>query len=195
MPQHEIASGKSLTVAWEGRGVSCPTYFRNFSEACRNKKCAEFRNCRREQRKQCAESYSRNSTPPKTNMNIRLALLLTHDANFENIVTEALKDSGAQVLVRHDVDHALEIGCSRAAQFDLAIIDRHDCHAITLLSALRACRHDLPVVIVTSGDTPHCAALAYANGATACLAKPIDATDLKLFLRQLLEPELKLAEI
>lgn len=128
-------------------------------------------------------------------MNIRLALLLTHDPQFENIVTEVLADGGAKVLVRHDVNHAMQIGCSRITQFDLVIIDRSDCHAITLLSALRACRDDLPVVVITSGDTGHCAALAYANGATACLAKPINTADLKLALRELCEPKLKLAVI
>lgn len=128
-------------------------------------------------------------------MKIRLALLLTHDPDFENVVTKALEDCAAKILVRHDVDHALEIGCSRASQFDVVIIDRSDCHAITLLSALRACRHDLPVVVITSGNTPHCAALAYANGATACLAKPITVTDLKLALHELCEPTLELATV
>lgn len=128
-------------------------------------------------------------------MNIRLALLLTHDPGFEKIVTEALKDIDARVLVRHDVDHALEIGCQRAADFDVVIIDRSDCHAITLLSALHACRHELPVVVVTSGDVCHCAALAYANGAAACLAKPINVGDLKLALHELCEPNLKLEAV
>ena len=128
-------------------------------------------------------------------MNIRLALLLTHDPDFEKVVTEALEDCSAKILVQHDVDHALEIGCSRASQFDVIIIDRSDCHAITLLSALQTCRHDLPVVVVTSGDTSHCAALAYANGASACLAKPITAGDLKLALRNLCERKLELAAV
>ena len=128
-------------------------------------------------------------------MNIRLALLLTHDAGFEKIVTDALEDTGGKVLIRHDVDHAMQVGCSRITQLDLVIIDRSDCHAITLLSALRACRHDLPVVVITSGNTPHCAALAYANGATACLAKPISVTELKLALRELCKPTLELATL
>ncbi|HLW34989.1 MAG TPA: response regulator [Chthoniobacterales bacterium] len=128
-------------------------------------------------------------------MNIRLALLLTRDSAFEKTVAETLQEFGGKILVRHDVDRALEIGCSRATQFDLAIIDRSDCHAITLLSALRECRHDLPVVVITSGDSCHCIALAYANGAAACLAKPITADELKAVLRQLCEPKLKLAEV
>ena len=128
-------------------------------------------------------------------MNIRLALLLTKDPNFENVVTKALTDIGAKALVRHDVDHALEIGCSRSTQFDIAIIDRSDCHAITLLSALKTCRHDLPVVVVTSGDSFHCAALAYANGANACINKLAVPEELKLFLNQLCERKLELAVV
>jgi DNA-binding NtrC family response regulator len=126
-------------------------------------------------------------------MNIRLALLLTHDADFEKVVTESLKESGAKILITHDVDHALEIGCQRGAELDLAVIDRSDCHAITLLSAIRACRHDLPVVVVTASDACHCAAIAYANGAAACIAKPISAADLRVVLKQLCQPKLELA--
>ena len=128
-------------------------------------------------------------------MNIRLALLLTRDPAFENIVTDALTKIGAKVLVRHDIDHALEIGCKRAADIDVVIIDRSDCHAITLLSALHACRHELPVIVITSGDPCHCAALAYANGAAACLAKPINVTDLKLALDESCKPTLQLEAI
>lgn len=128
-------------------------------------------------------------------MNIHLALLLTHDPNFEKLVTETLEATGAKVLVRHDVDHALQIGLQRGREFDLAIIDRDDCHAITLLSAIRSCGHEFPIVVVTSNDSCHCAALAYANGATACVAKPISAAELRLFLTQLCEPKLELAEM
>jgi DNA-binding response OmpR family regulator len=127
-------------------------------------------------------------------MNIHLALLLTHDPTFEKVVTDALRETGAEILVTHDVDHALEIGCQLGAELDLAIIDRSDCHAITLLSAMRTFSRDLPIVVITSGDACHCAALAYANGATVCLAKPINNGDLKVALRELLEPKLKLAE-
>jgi len=128
-------------------------------------------------------------------MNVRLALLLTHDPIFENVVTKALKDSDAEILITHDVDHALEMGCQRGGELDLAIIDRSDCHAITLLSAVKACRRDLPVVVVTSSGSCHCEALAYANGAAACIAKPISVDDLTVVLRQLCEPKLKLAAV
>ena len=128
-------------------------------------------------------------------MKIRLALLLTHDPAFEKVVAAAFTEMGGKVLVRHDIDHTLEIGCKRSADFDVVIIDRSDCHAITLLSALHACRHELPVVVITSGDAWHCAALAYANGAAACLAKPTNVSDLKLALNELCEPKLELEAI
>jgi DNA-binding NtrC family response regulator len=128
-------------------------------------------------------------------MKIQLALLLTHDPGSENVITQALAEIGAKVLVRHDVDHALEIGCNRANQFDVAIIDRSDCHAITLLSALKTCRHDLPVIVIASNDAYHCTALAYANGAAACLAKPINPRELKDVLGQLCEPKLELVAV
>ena len=128
-------------------------------------------------------------------MKISLALLLTRDPNFEKAVTEALDESGAEILATHDVDHALQIGCQRSGEFDVAIIDRSDCHAITLLSALKACRHDLPVVVITTGESCHCVALAYANGAAACLAKPVTPEDLKVVLREWCEPKLKLAAV
>ena len=125
-------------------------------------------------------------------MKIHLALLLTYDPDFEKALADALGQIGAKVLAAHDVNHALEIGCRRATELDVAVIDRSDCHAITLLSALRACRHDLPVIVVTSGEACHCAALAYANGATACLAKPITPTELSLAIHELSEPKLQL---
>jgi DNA-binding NtrC family response regulator len=129
-------------------------------------------------------------------MKINLALLLTRNPAFEQVVAEALKETGAEIVVTHDVDHALQTGCQRVTELDVVIIDRSDCHAITLMGALKTCRYDLPVVvIIASGDSYHCAALAYANGAAACLARPISAQDLKVVLRQLCEPKLKLAEV
>ena len=128
-------------------------------------------------------------------MKISLALLLTRDPNVEKAVTNVLDESGAEILATHDVDHALQIGCQRSGEFDVAIIDRSDCHAITLLSALKACRHDLPVIVISSGESCHCVALAYANGAAACLAKPVSTEDLKVVLRELCEPKLKLAAV
>lgn len=126
-------------------------------------------------------------------MNAHLVLLETRDHDFEKVLTDALEGSGATVLVVQNVADALKIGCRRGAELDLAVIDRDDCHAITLLSAIKACRHELPIVVVISSTSScHCAAVAYANGAAACIAKPITAAELEPVLRQLGQPKLKL---
>jgi DNA-binding NtrC family response regulator len=125
-------------------------------------------------------------------MNIRHTLLLTNDRHFEEVLTEALAEVGSATRVTKNVGEALEIGCRPEAEFDLVVIDRSDCHAITLLCALKTCRPGLPIIVVTSSDPCHCAALAYANGATACLAKPITATELSLAIHELREPQLQL---
>jgi DNA-binding NtrC family response regulator len=128
----------------------------------------------------------------ETHMNARLVLLLTHDRDFEKLFMEALGGPSTTVLVARSVGDALQIVCTRSNELDLAVIDRDDCHGITLVSAINACRHDLPIVVMTLMDAYHCAALAYANGATACLAKPITVTELSLAIRELHEPKLEL---
>jgi DNA-binding NtrC family response regulator len=125
-------------------------------------------------------------------MNAHLVLLHTRDHDFEKLLTEALGKSGATILVARNVADTLEIGCTRGAELDFAVIDRDDCHAITLLSAINACYHELPIVVVTSSESCHCTAVAYANGAAACLAKPITATEIELVLSKLGQPKLQL---
>jgi len=126
-------------------------------------------------------------------MNARPVLLLTRDDEFEEMLKEVLSESGATILVARNVDDALQIVCSGGGELDLAIIDPAGCHGINLLGAINACQHELPIVVVTSRHAYHCAALAYANGAAACLAKPITAAELKLAIRDLRVPKLELA--
>jgi ActR/RegA family two-component response regulator len=127
-------------------------------------------------------------------MNMRLILLLTPDRDFETILTKAVIASGpAVVLVARTVGDALQIVCTRGRELDFAVVDFDDgCHGMTLLSALDACRHELPVVVVTSNDVYHAAAVAYANGVAACLAKPIGVSDLEIVIRELQNPKLEL---
>jgi DNA-binding NtrC family response regulator len=127
-------------------------------------------------------------------MNTDPVLLLTQDPEFEELLREALSDSGATILVARNVGEALQIVCTQGAELDFAVIDRHDCHGINLLGAINACQHELPIVVVTSSDAYHCAALAYANGAAACVAKPITATELALAIHDLRAPKLELAD-
>lgn len=126
-------------------------------------------------------------------MNAHSVLLLTHDREFEKLLREALRESDSTILVVRDIDDALQIVCTRGAELDLAVIDRDDGHGINLLSAINACQRELPIVVMTSRDAYHCAALAYANGAVACVAKPITATELKLAIHDLRAPKLELA--
>jgi DNA-binding NtrC family response regulator len=134
-----------------------------------------------------------NPCPEEKQMNAHPVLLLTRDREFEKLLREALSESGATLLVARNVGDALQIVCTRGAELDLAVIDRGDCHGINLLSAIKACQHELPIVVMTSSDTYHCAALAYANGAAACLAKPTTATELRLAIHGLRAPKLELA--
>jgi DNA-binding NtrC family response regulator len=133
------------------------------------------------------------SQPGGKIMNGHSVLLLTHDREFEKLLSEALRESSSTILVARDIDDALQIVCTRGAELELAIIDRYDGHGINLLSAINACQRELPIVVVTSRDAYHCAALAYANGAAACVAKPITATELKLAIADLRAPKLQLA--
>ena len=126
-------------------------------------------------------------------MNSRLVLLLTRDHNFERLLAEALLHHGAVMLIARNVGDALQIVCARGRELDFAVIDFDDgCHGMTLLSAVNTCRPELPIIVVTSGDAYHAAALAYANGAAACLAKPISAAELEIVIRELGEPKLEL---
>ena len=126
-------------------------------------------------------------------MSARHVLLLTRDDEFEKLLKEAFLESAATILIARNVDDALHIVCTRGAELDLAVIDRDDGHGINLLSAINACQRELPIVVVTSRDAYQCAALAYANGAAACFAKPITATELKLAIADLRAQKLELA--
>ena|ERR1700693_2114954 len=128
-------------------------------------------------------------------MNPHLVLLLTNDRHFENQLSKALLEAdGSVVLVARNVGDALQIVCARGRELDLAVIDfDQGRHGMTLLIAIDMCRQELPIVVVASSDTYHTAALAYANGAEACLAKAITPTELEMAIRQLRQPKLELA--
>jgi DNA-binding NtrC family response regulator len=126
-------------------------------------------------------------------MNTRLVLLLTRDREFEKVLAEALRAGGAIILVARNAADALQIVCDRGRELDVAIIDfDHGCHGMTLIGALSTCRENLPIVVVTSSDAYHAAAVAYANAAAACLAKPISSSELEIVIRELHEPKLEL---
>jgi DNA-binding NtrC family response regulator len=120
-------------------------------------------------------------------------LLLTQDIDVEEQSAEAARRARASLISARDVDEAIQIVCTRGQDLELAIIDfDNGCRGMTLLNALNMLRRTLPIVVVTSGDTDHAAAFAYSNGAAACLAKPINATELEIVIRALGEPKLQL---
>jgi CheY-like chemotaxis protein len=121
-------------------------------------------------------------------MNTPIILLLTNDSELEALVADALVEIGAISHLTRDAGEALEIICG-VDDLDLAIIDfEHGPHGMTLLSAISTLREDLPVIAITRDDEDHVEALAYANGATACLSKQTVATQLANAIRELSKP-------
>jgi len=109
----------------------------------------------------------------------RFVLLYTRDDDFQEIVRQALRDTGTIVLVARTVEEALQIVCRRKRELDVAIMSfNEECRGITLLSAIRGCCEQLPTLVVVDKDSEQARALAYANGARFCLSKPVSALGL-----------------
>jgi DNA-binding NtrC family response regulator len=114
-------------------------------------------------------------------MKLRRVLLVSRDPQFQKTLSTELTHEGATVIAKHGVSGALQTICSQESEVDLAVIDFDDgCHGMTLLSAIRDCLPNLPILAVTSRDKYHGAAIAYAKGVVACLAKPVTAEELGL---------------
>jgi DNA-binding NtrC family response regulator len=138
-------------------------------------------------------SRERQAQPRGSKINMRLVLLLTRDPNFEKLLAEALRKGGLSAVVTGSVDDALQTVCVRSGALEFAVIDfDNGCHGMTLLRAINACHRELPIIVVTSSDLDHAAALAYVHGAAVCLAKPITATEVDLVLSKLHQPKLQL---
>lgn len=126
-------------------------------------------------------------------MKSNLILLLSEDVDLEEQLCEAARSTGAGLISAQDVGAAIQVVCARGREIDLAVIDFEDgCHRVTLLSALTILRDDLPIVVVTSSHSGHAAALAYANGAAACLSKPVKVKEFEIVIRGLGEMNLQL---
>ena len=109
----------------------------------------------------------------------RLVLLYTRDADFENIVRQALWDTGTVLLIARTAEEALQIVCRRKRELDVAIMAFDgDCRGITLLSAVHGCCKELPMLVVVDKESEQARALAYANGARFCMSKPVSAIEL-----------------
>ena len=120
-------------------------------------------------------------------------LLLTNDNELEELVADALSGIGGISHLTRDAGDALETICG-VRDLDLAIIDfEHGPHGMTLLSAIRMLRGDLPVIVITHDDEKHVEALAYTNGATACFSKPVSTTQLVATIGELCVPRVERA--
>ena len=107
-------------------------------------------------------------------MKPQLVLLYTRDHNFDRVLSEALFGTDAIVLTARSVGDALQVISSQGRELDLAVMDFDGgCRGMTLLGAIHTCYEKLPILVVTSKDSEHAGAVAYANGARACFTKPI----------------------
>jgi DNA-binding NtrC family response regulator len=127
-------------------------------------------------------------------MKTTVMLLLTNDPGLEESVAQALVQiGGLSHLTRCERD-ALRIICTVGQDLNLAVIDfEQGPHGMTLLSAINSCCEHLPVIVITRDDEKHVEALAYANGATACLPKPVSAAQLADPMKQCRQPQHQLA--
>jgi DNA-binding response OmpR family regulator len=127
-------------------------------------------------------------------MKAPVVLLLTNDPQLEEAVAETLVENGGVSYLAYDPGDALQLVCGLGRHLDLAIIDfDHGPHGMTLLGAINMCREDFPVVVVTRDDEKHVEELAYANGAAACLPKPVSVAQLADAMRECRRRQYQLA--
>jgi CheY-like chemotaxis protein len=109
------------------------------------------------------------------------------------LVGEALSGTGAIVIVARSVAEALHIVCRRGRDLVFALMDFDGgCRGLTLLSAIHGCFEQLPILVTTSKDAEHVTAVAYANGARACLTKPTHSARLASVIAELTAPNRQL---
>jgi len=127
-------------------------------------------------------------------MKPRLVLLYTRDRAFDQLISEALFGAGGIVFIAQSVGQVLQVISSRGRELDLVVLDFNDgCRGMTLLSAINTCHQQLPTLVVTSKDAEHASAVAYANGARACLTKPVLAAELADTIGKASEPDTQFA--
>jgi DNA-binding response OmpR family regulator len=111
--------------------------------------------------------------------------LLTNDPSLEECVAQVLLESGGLSHLVHSASDALHLVCTIGQDLDLAVIDcEHGPHGMTLVGAIDSRREGFPVIAVTRPGEKYIEALAYANGASACLSKPVSATQLAEAMKQ-----------
>ena len=112
-------------------------------------------------------------------MILHRVLLVSQDPWLRSSLNNVLEQSSATILIARDAGQALQAVCDYQNRLGLAVIDfsRYR-EGIALFSAIRTCQPLLPVIVVTSNDATHVTQVAYANGALACLIKPVTTQEL-----------------
>jgi DNA-binding NtrC family response regulator len=121
-------------------------------------------------------------------------LLFTRDRSFDQVVSDALSEARAVVLIARSVADALQIICQHGRKLACALMDfDNGCRGMTLLSAVHGCYEQLPIVVTMSQDAEHASAVAYANGARTCLSKSLFSALLAATIADVIAPRQQLA--
>lgn len=141
-----------------------------------------------------AHSGAHFQLTPRKLMKPSVILLFTRDRSFDQVVTDALSEARAVVLIARSVADALQIVCQRGRELDFALMDFDGgCRGMTLLSAVHTCYPRLPILVTTWKDADHVNAVAYANGARVCFNKPVPAAHLTNVITDLQQTRSQLA--
>src|SRR5436190_8362454 len=122
-------------------------------------------------------------------------LLFTIDPMVEEAMAVALWQEGGISCVARTSNEAMRIVCNKESALEFAVIDfDHGSNGMTLMKALDACANPhFPMVAVTARGEQHARFVALANGAAACLAKPVSAEQLAKAITSY-RPKLDLAQ-
>src|ERR1700716_4153011 len=119
-----------------------------------------------------------------------LILLFTRDGDFAQSVREAVCGTDAVVLIARDVRDGLQIVSQRGRELDFALMDFDNrYHGMKLLCAVHTCFDQLPILVAASKDADPRNPVAFANGARACLSKPIAPARIADAISQLTRPQ------
>jgi DNA-binding NtrC family response regulator len=118
-------------------------------------------------------------------MKTPIVALLTNDPNLEECLAQVLLETRGLSHFADNASDVLELVCTKGQDLDLAVIDcEHGPHGLTLLATINKQRENFPMIVVTGPGEKLIEALAYANGASACLSKPVSATQLSEEMKQ-----------
>jgi DNA-binding NtrC family response regulator len=112
-------------------------------------------------------------------------VLLTNDHNLEECVAHVLLRTGGVSHRARSANDVLDLVCTIGQSMDLAVIDcEHGPGGLTLIDAISTRRRGFPVILVVEPGEEDIEAVAYANGASVCLSKPVSATQLAEAMKQ-----------